>query len=181
MSLTAFLRLLAGVIGALAFALLVGFLEVRAEAVELGVRVDWLNAPTRVGPAGSPWLQRLAVAAVGGLTFWILWNARKGRATAARLESAAVAVTLILISGWFLLTTQQTYPGAIESALANPRSLTPTIAEPAPIAWLRTAGLSPTLHVMAAVAAVLASASAGLRTSPHAAGHPDPAPLAPDE
>ncbi len=54
-------RVLVAVCGSVLFTLLVGFLSVRAEAIELGLVLSWDNTPETIAAAHSPWLQRTAI------------------------------------------------------------------------------------------------------------------------
>src|SRR5699024_1961576 len=101
-----------------AYVLVVGFLSFRAQAVELGVLVDWSNTPRSVTMAGSPWLQRTAVAAVTGIAVLVLWP-RRNKARKSWGQAAAVALTLTAVAGWFLLTTEYPYAGAVSSSLTT--------------------------------------------------------------
>lgn len=153
-------RIIGAVLGALIYVLGVGFLTIRAKGVEKGVRVDWLNTPVQIGSAGSPWLQYAAVAVLTLVALVFLWpRADQVRHNSSWAPAATVALILIFVSGWFLATTQQPYPGPIEAALitANPaQSPIQVPDDSAVMAWARTGGLSPATHTFAAAALVIA-------------------------
>lgn len=158
--LAAAVRITSAVFGALIYVLGVGFLTIRAKGVEKGVRVDWLNNPVQIGSAGSPWLQYAAVAVLTLVAFIFLWpRAGQARHTPSWAPAAAVALILIVVSGWFLATTPQPYPGPIEAALiaANPAQSPIQVPDDSVVmAWARTGGLSPAAHSLAAVSLVIA-------------------------
>src|SRR5699024_7193787 len=139
-------------VGALLLTALVGFLSMRADAVQLGVSLTWDNQPDTIGTASSPWLQRAAIAAIAGLALYLLWSGH----TMGRhgwIPPAAAALTLIIVAGWFLATTPYPYAGAVQSSFADPESPyggSATITEAPILAWMRSGALSAAIHVTAA-------------------------------
>lgn len=153
-----YVRIALAVVGAVLLTALIGFLSLRAEAVELGVALTWDNQPDAVGTAQSPWLQRVAIAAIVGLALYALWSVHSvGKH--AWLPAVAAAFTLAVLAGWFLATTAYPYAGAVQSAFADTDTSSggsASITETPIVAWLRTGALSPAIHVSAAACAVIA-------------------------
>jgi hypothetical protein len=148
---TAVPRILLTIVAAAFYTLLTGFLLVRADAVENGFSLSWTDLPYALeGGGSSAWLQRIAVAGLAAMVVAIVWRLRTHRDVA-----FATAGTLIAVAVFYMLTTDQPYGGAIESAMAaatsNSGASGYTILEPSLLAWLRTGGLSSAIHVVAAV------------------------------
>lgn len=133
------------------YVLMTGFLLVRADAVENGFSLSWADIPYALAGGGSgAWFQRIAIAGLAAMSVSIVWRLRVHRDVA-----ITAAATLLAIAIFYMLTTEQPYGGAIESAMAaatsNSGASGYTILEPSVLAWLRTGGLSSTIHIVAAV------------------------------
>lgn len=164
-------RVVLPIIGALVFILVVGFLEIRAHAVENGVIIDWSNMPIAVTAPGSPYLQRVAIAALAGAILYVVWPACKHEARGiVILPSAAIGLTLIAVSAWFLLAATSPYLDPVGAALStDSAAISPIRQSDSPaLAWARAGGLSPAVHTLAAamlVPAVLAGFTSRRRHS----------------
>lgn len=173
-------RLIAVVAGALVLGgvvvLAVGFMEIRAEAVERGIVVDFSSVPTAIADPGSPILQRLAVACICALAVALVWPTR----TTATVRLWVVAAVLAGCSMWVLLTTSFPY-SAIDAATGITAPLRPAVPPTDPPAspiggWFRAGALSPAVHVLVVTLPIVAWLGRGSRpSSRQAAISPDSA------
>ncbi|TYL51509.1 hypothetical protein FXB39_09835 [Nocardioides sp. BGMRC 2183] len=151
------LGILLSILVALLCVVVVGFLDVRAEAVETGAVVGWDTEIQSLTDPAAPVLQRLMIAVACSLVafayaFWL-----KASAVLAGISALTTAVTLCALSGWFYATTDFPY-SAIATAVESPES--PLVS------WLRAGALSPAIQVLAGVLLALAMlAFAGSRST----------------
>jgi len=125
----------------------VGFLEIRAEAVEAGAVIDWKTLVEGVDDPGMPWLQRLAVVLICMLALYpaLRWlRDDRRRSPAPVLSSAGVYVAFI---AYFVFTTDPPY-SAITTSIEAPES--PVLS------WFRAGALSPAVQVLAGATLLIA-------------------------
>jgi hypothetical protein len=136
------------VVFALVYLLLVGFIDLRADAMTLGVALDWNNHMVLVTGIASPWLLNMAVAALSGLlVFWFLHGTTDRERQSFHSAVSALLVLLVCIIGFSATkdySVRSIGLGGQFEAQANPALM-----------WAQAGALSPATHAVAAVLAVL--------------------------
>lgn len=137
---------------ALVYLLLVGFIDLRAYAMTLGVALDWNNHMVLVTGVASPWLLNLAVAALSGLlVFWFLHGTtdKERHSSAPQFFSAVFALLVLLVCIIGFSATKDYSVRSIGLGGQFEAQASPVLM------WAQAGALSPATHAVAAVLAVL--------------------------
>jgi len=157
--LTIALAILAGVVGAVAFLLISGYLALQAHGLQWGVVIDLNNSVVAIGGSQAPWIRMIALGVVAAAAV-LLFSPRRAqfrgeplRVLRANAHSYAFVVTLagIVISAMAL--TERPYRGGVLGL----NGLTPEFLPPVPpevlvpFTWLQFSALEATTFSVIAV------------------------------
>lgn len=147
------------VVASAIFALGTGFFALRADAVGLGVIVDWRGEVEQITVARSPVLQHLAIVCLSALIVLPYVGAVSYRRPSRELTigSSTVALLLAALSAWALFNTRYPY-STVQGNVGGARTLggEPDGPEALLLVWLSESGLSAATHAVVGVMVVLA-------------------------
>jgi hypothetical protein len=153
------LAILAGVVGAVAFLLISGYLALQAQGLQWGVAIDLNNSVIGIGGAQAPWIRMIALGVVVAAAV-VLFSPRREqlrveplRLLSANAHSYAFVATLagIVISAMTL--TERPYRGGV----LGMNGLTPEFLPPVPqevlvpFTWIQMSALEATTFSVVAV------------------------------